>query len=135
MQSNHKHSLGKKERLKSRKLIEQLFKDGKSFNLFPYKIVYRSERGDGALQAGFSVSSRIFKKAVDRNRIKRQTREAYRLQKKILAGHLKEKQIQLFVFLVYTSKELQDYKVISQSIGKILDKIIRMINESNFSNS
>ena len=60
----------KDERLKSRKLIGQLFKEGKSFSNFPFRILYLFVNGGDHLQAGFTTSTKNFKKAVDRNRIK-----------------------------------------------------------------
>ncbi len=80
------------EKLKSLKLIGQIFKEGKSFSHFPFRVVYLfSEKDKSFLRAAFSVSSRNFKKAVDRNRIKRLMREAYRLQKNSFQTKLEEK--------------------------------------------
>ena len=74
------NTLGKKERLKSRKLIERLFEEGTSIKNFPYRLVYIvTEKSSN--QSSFSVPKRNFKKAVDRNRIKRLIKEAYRLEK------------------------------------------------------
>ena len=78
------NTLGKKERLKSRKLIGRLFEEGTSIKNFPYRLVYLSTEITSvfSVKASFSVPKRNFKKAVDRNRIKRLIREAYRLEKK-----------------------------------------------------
>ena len=73
---------GKDEKLKSRKVIESLFSNGHSFTVYPLKVLYKIETDkEGILQAGVAVSTRQFKKAVDRNRIKRLMRESYRIQK------------------------------------------------------
>jgi ribonuclease P protein component len=77
------------------------------------------------LQAGFGASSRHFKKAVDRNRIKRLCREAYRLQKQPLFQRLKEKGSSLAVFFIYTGKELPDYHAVTDKIGVALQKLIK----------
>lgn len=121
-------TLGAKERLKSRKQIEQLFKGGKSFVHFPYRIYYQtSERNTeskySALQFGVGVSAKLFKKAVDRNRIKRLTREAWRLQKQELAEAINETKIQLNVFCIFTGKELPEYTLVFDKIGSAIKKI------------
>ena len=88
---SEKYTLKKDERLKSRKIIQQLFKKGKSFSVFPFRVIYIEEANpETYLKAAFSVSSKNFKKAVDRNRIKRLMRECYRLQKKNLEKQLTE---------------------------------------------
>ena len=79
-------SYPKKEKLKSQKRIEQLFSEGKSVNAYPLRMVYLKSdfNGNTTFKTGVTVSKRNFKKAVDRNRIKRLLREAYRLNKVIL---------------------------------------------------
>src|SRR5713226_7397126 len=84
MSGSKPYSLGKSERLKSRKQIDALFEAGKKITQFPFRLLYRTEPGKGIVKAGFTVSSKNFPRAVDRNRIKRLSREAYRIQKKEL---------------------------------------------------
>lgn len=115
-------TLGKNERLKSRKSIEQLFNDGHRFSHTPFKAFYIQNDKPG-LQFGVGVSSRNFKKAVDRNRVKRLTKEAYRLQKSGLQQQLKEKKTGLDLFIIYTGKELPEYKVVYKSMMAILQKL------------
>ena len=119
-------TLGSKERLKSRKQIEQLFKDGKSFVHFPYRIYFQTsnetEKTSG-LQFGVGVSAKLFKKAVDRNKIKRLTREAWRLQKNELAELVNQKNSRLNVFFIFTGKELPEYKFVFDKIGSGIKKI------------
>lgn len=130
-------TLGKEERLKSRKAIEQLFKEGKSFSVAPYRIFYllsgerKVESGERELKVGVGASTKNFKKAVDRNRVKRLTREAYRLQKKELQEKLKETNACMNLFLIYTAKELPDYKLVSAKLGVILKKLCKLIHENN----
>ncbi len=104
-------TLGKNERLKSRKLIEQLFKEGKSFNAFPFRVYYLLQvvpltaMPKNSLQFGAGASAKNFKKAVDRNRIKRLAREAYRLQKKIAGRSIENKYKKSFlVFYLYAKR-------------------------------
>src|SRR5882724_7565109 len=109
-----KFTLGKNERLKHRKIIDEVFNEGKSITLFPLKIYYMfCQTLTEPLQAGFTVSSRQFKKAVDRNRIRRLLREAYRLQKVSLQETLQKNQQQLALFVIYIGKELPEFQLIS----------------------
>ena len=78
------HTLPKEERLCSRKVLEELFGGGhQSVSAFPIRAVYMPNEV-GVVRVMVSVSKRYFKRAVKRNRIKRQLREAYRLQKELL---------------------------------------------------
>lgn len=139
----------KAEKLKSRKRIDLLFKKGKNFSVFPYKVFYMitpaaapaSASGSAPdlspgkgpmapmapIQTGFGVGSRHFKKAVDRNRIKRLGREAWRLQKHSVTGPLSKKGLAMAVFLVYIGKDLPEYPMITARIGVILQKLIREV--------
>jgi ribonuclease P protein component len=128
-------TLGKKERLKSRKQIEQLFAEGKNFPLAPFRVYFLSSplanhQLPVILQFGVGVSGKNFKRAVDRNRIKRLTREAYRLQKKELHEILKQKKIQLNIFLIYTGKEMPEFNIIKEKVNVVLNKLIKIIHES-----
>lgn len=127
--------MGKNERLKSRKLIEQVFEGGKGFNVFPFRVAYKViEIYPEHLQAGFGVSSRNFRKAVNRNRIRRMMREVYRLQKQVLTCKLKEKNINLALFLMYTGKEVPEYELIKEKISLILQRFIKKLDEKDPSN-
>jgi ribonuclease P protein component len=126
-----KLTLGKIERLKSRKLIEQLFSEGNKFGIAPFRIFYLyKEDKKMLLQFGVGVSSRNFKKSVDRNRIKRMIREAYRLQKSTLQNKLKDKNGELNLFVIYTGKEIPEYTEVHNKMKKVLDKLYSIINPS-----
>jgi ribonuclease P protein component len=134
MESSRSNTLGKTDRLKSRKQIEMLFKSGKKITLFPFRLLYRIEALNGKIEAGFTVSAKNFPKAVDRNRIKRLTRESYRVQNKELKTRFLINRKLAYLFFIYTSREILSYEEISLSIKGILDKLIQMTNEENASN-
>ena len=94
-------SYNKFEKLKSRKQIELLFAQGKSISSFPVKVFYLpvEHTPEHPVQVGVGVSARNFKKAVDRNTIKRRMREAYRLHKLPLHEHLTTKKCSRIYFM------------------------------------
>lgn len=123
-----KQTLGKSERLKSQKAIGALFSQGASITVPPFRIIYLpAEKG---LQFGVGVSARNFKRAVDRNRIKRQVREAYRLQKAALQDSLEQQHKGLHLFFTFISKEPVDHTTISGAVQRSLDKLLKIINET-----
>ncbi len=125
----HRYTFKRDEKLKSRKLIQLLFKEGKSFSHFPLRIIYaQPEKNYSHLQATFSVSSKNFKKAVDRNRIKRLMREAYRLQKALLSIKLEENKKSLVVFVIYTGSTLPEFDNIFEKMGKGLERLLEIIS-------
>ena len=129
-------NLGKDERLKSRKQIENLFDKGKSFVVTPFRVYFIMNtellihKGENGLKFGTGVSAKNFKKAVDRNRIKRLTREAWRLQKNEIRDKVKETQRQLNVFFIYTGKELPDFTTVKDKVAIALKKLADKIDEN-----
>jgi ribonuclease P protein component len=131
-------TLGKDERLKSRKQIEKLFAEGKSIVVSPFRIyflVHDPWTTDHGLQFGVGVSAKNFKKAVDRNRIKRLTREAWRLQKNELSEKTKTTHKRLNVFFIYTGKELPDFTTVKDKVAVALKKLVDKIDENISANS
>ena len=129
------YTLTKSERLKSRKQIEQLFKEGERLSLFPFLIYYlvcQVTTHDSAAvttQFGVGVSSKNFKRAVDRNRIKRLIRESYRLHKPSFSDMVKANNHRLDMFFIYTGKEFPDYKFVYDKVAIALQKISRDIEK------
>lgn len=143
-----KYTLGKEERLKSRKLIDQLFKSGKGFSVFPFRVYYlrpgqlpakpaspanpakkQPNAATSLLQFGVGVGTKNFKHAVDRNRVKRITREAYRLQKEALQQAVQLKREPFVIFLIYTGKELPEYQLASEKVAVILNRLQKIVHE------
>lgn len=115
-----KATLSKAERIKSLKTIDELFKNGSSFFLHPIKIIYgRYPTTGSACQAAFMVSKRTFKRSVDRNRIKRQLREAWRRNKSLIASH----RFPIQVILIYTAQQLPQQDELNMAILNAIQKI------------
>lgn len=118
-----KYTLGKEERLKSRKLIERLYEEKNSVKVFPLRMIFLQTKhtSDFPAQVGVSVSKRNFKSAVDRNRIKRLMRESYRLQKEIVYDNLDKP----YVFMIsYLGKQECTYNEIFLKMEKLLKRFI-----------
>ncbi len=121
------HTYPKKEKLKSRKLIDRLFVQGKSVSNYPIKLIYLNTDLPEAIknQAGVAVPKKNFKSAVRRNRIKRLLREAYRLNKP--RGFNNSDASFAFLFL-YLGKEMPDYRDIERSMVRVLAKFLEKEN-------
>jgi len=195
------NTLGKTERLKSRKQIDALFAGGKSFFMHPIKVVYLLSKNNNPinnecsdqssitnhqseidspqssiinhqseidspqssiinhqseidspqssitnhqseidspqssiinhkseiLKVGVSVSKRNFKKATDRNRIKRQLREAYRTQKHALAQALHHQGLAMELFFIYTHKALPQFAALQATMAACLARLQKTV--------
>lgn len=110
-------SFKKEERLCNIKLIEKLFNNGSSFLLYPFRIVWLSEdlSSNFPVQVLISVPKRKFKRAVDRNLIKRRIREVYRLQKsEDIYPFLNEHSAKILLSINYIGNEIPDYSFLEK---------------------
>lgn len=118
------NTLPKSARLKSRKRIEALFANGTSFKSFPIIMVAyaHNELDGGSVEIAVSVSKKRFKKAVDRNRIKRLLREAYRRnQVKIDRNQLTHQA--LSVMFLFVGKEMPNFELVEEKIITLLSRL------------
>lgn len=121
------NTLNKNERLNSKIWIDKMFAGGSSsFSVYPLRVVYLPLQLTRAAPACIliSVPKKKFKHAVDRNRVKRQVREAYRKNKHPLLDVLKSKNMQLGIAFIYQSSQLTTSVEIEQKITSLLARII-----------
>lgn len=134
-----RHTLNKTQRLKSRKLIGRLFDKGRSFSFPPFRAYYLLDEdqahGGENLLFGTGASSRHFKRAVDRNRIKRLIREAYRLQCGELRLQMKAVPLKLTVFVLYTGRDLPVYADVAARMDLLLKKLSGVVEQQSGSAS
>lgn len=121
-----KFTLGKQERLKSKKLIGRLYAEGNSVKAFPLRMMYLQtvHTSNYPAQAGVSVAKRNFKKAPDRNRLKRLMRETYRLQKGIVYDNL---EIPYIFMISYIGREEMPHGEIFSKMNKLLTLFIEEV--------
>ena len=130
MENKQRYFFGKESKLKSRNVIQKLFSEGKHVLVYPLKAVYIFGNEQHPLQAGVSATKRNFKKAVDRNRIKRLIREVYRLQKPKLETHLIQNKLSLSIFFMYIGKEIPEYDQLMESTEKIIKRMVKISDEN-----
>lgn len=121
-------TFSKQERLKSRKIIGGLFKEGNSFVAYPLRVVWLpvvhdqvvQEAEEFAASVAITVPKKTFKTAVSRNQIKRLVREAYRLHKHELYEKLADRRVALM--LMYIAKEELPFVEIESGVRKMIRK-------------
>lgn len=117
----------RKEKLKSKKLIDQLFIEGKSVSSYPIKLIFLKTElpFDATIQAGVTVPKKNFKSAVKRNRIKRLLRESYRLNKDLIFNNSEGG----FAFLfIYLGRKIPEYQEIDENLQAVLHKFKKKID-------
>ena len=122
------YTFGKDERLTSKKSISLLFERGESFVVYPFRIVYLvyPSENNGSVKAGVTVSKKRFKKAANRNRIKRQIKEAYRKNKHIFYEQLHQKNCTVIIMFIFVA----DRCLSSQFIENKMEKTISNLSKS-----
>lgn len=127
------NTLHKVERQDKKKIIEKMFAGGsRSFSVFPLRVVYLPvEELEADASILISVSKRRFKRAVKRNRVKRQIREAYRVNKHELLNILVERKCRLAIAFIYLSDQLVESSIIEDRMRIALVRITEKMAAPN----
>ena len=126
----------KKDKLKSRKQMQFLFSKGTAITMHPIRLLYTIEKGEagifsnGLLQAGVGAPSRQFRKAVQRNKVKRLLREGYRLEKPNFTNSINLTNTRLNLFFLYLDTHVQTQQQIQTTINLILQKLADKLKTS-----
>ena len=124
-----KYSLNSTERIKQRKIIEEIFSSGNTIYKDYIRINYiKTDFDDDTIaKVSFSVPKKKFKRAYKRNRLKRIMREVYRKNKPEFYDILSNKNIKIALLFVYLDDEIKDYENIETKMKLALDKLVRKL--------
>lgn len=119
------YTFRKKERLKSNIKIQSLLSGGHSLSSFPIKIFWEtvSDKQNIPIQVAVSVPKKKFRRAIDRNLLKRRIREAYRLNKALICDPLAERDLGLRMIILYLSDEFISFERLETSMRDLFRKI------------
>lgn len=116
------NTLSRDERLRSFGAIRRLFKDGRGGFIYPLRyIVYAEPSDELSASVLFSTPKKFHKRANRRNLLRRRMREAYRLNRELLASECKTGTVELA--LIYSTKEIHDYKTIENAVKRVLARV------------
>ncbi len=116
-------TFSKIEKLCGKKAIDDLFLNGKSINIFPFKVMYKMSEFESEFPARvlFVVPKKKHKRANKRNTIKRRMREVYRLNKPVFYESIKTKKIDI-MFICLSNEELE-YPIIEKTMLSLMQKL------------
>ena len=124
MTTSPRNTFKKSERLCSRILIDCLFQgDSRSVSAYPVRAVFTPSEEVSGVSILISVPKKRFHHAVDRNRVKRQLREAYRKHKHTLAQKMASREQGLLIAFIYVSPQIESTAYIEKRMTRLLDKI------------
>ena len=121
----------KYERLKKAQEIDTLFQNGKAFSILPIKVLYATQEQSttsATCKVAFSAPKKLFRKSVERQRIKRHLREAYRLNKASFIEALPSSVCIQIMFLYVQKPTLDTVVDWNDTFKKIFAELLRKIN-------
>lgn len=128
------YSFKKEERLCSKKFLTELFDNGSSFLVYPFRVVWKITPHPNQLslaQVVISVPKKRFKSAVDRNLIKRRTKEIYRVGKEThLYPALNQSNHKIILALSYVGKEIHEFDFLQNKLNSVFKTLILKIKEN-----
>lgn len=128
------YTFKKEERLCNKRLLDELFRSGSSFLCYPFRVSWlqAAEPQASTVQVVFAVAKKRYRRAVDRNLIKRRTREAYRLHKQeMLYQPLQQQNLQLILSVSYIGKEINDFVLMDKKMFKLLTQLCQQVYASH----
>lgn len=125
MQKANSYKFPTSERLKSKKIIQELFGAGEVFFLHPFRAVVKRSQTPTTQppQVLFSVGKKYAKSAVKRNYIRRRMKEAYRLQKETLLSNNQQQYFVIYIAFIWIAKEKAKYSYIQSKMNSLLSEI------------
>lgn len=133
MPAKHTLTLGKEERIAGKKLVDQLFGGGDNHSLsaYPIRLVFAEQKrgeGEAAARILVSVPKRCFKRAVKRNRVKRQLRESYRRHKAILTERLSDDSgRQMLLAFIWLDNRLHSSASVERRMVNLLERLVERL--------
>ena len=126
-------SFRKDEILRKKKLIDRLFAEGRTFHIYPFKLFWLATPLETSIPAQMliSVSKRSFRDAVDRNRIKRQIREVYRINKQTLYDQLQQNHQQCIMAVIYTARVHLPAETLESKIKAVIKRLYTELDKLN----
>lgn len=124
------YTFGKEERLCSRSLMDRLYADGHRLMAFPFSVQWLAVEGAQPCQIMIVAPKRRFRHAVDRNRVRRLTRECWRHRKPDFYSFLQQHSLCLVLSLVYVQNEIMPYEQLDHKMEKLIAQLQQEILKS-----